>query len=174
MPPWKNPQQNIDPSLHPNMYTYFPIINSIHKQWANLYNLKTFTLGMWGGGFHVIYNGIFTGFSTMVSKIAMSKFWSDVFGKKVRGKGVATLQYFWSLKKGTTTFHFNLNETFCNFLGPLGQYDHPWKKKHASLIFVLAKKKTTHFYRWELETSTAKFSSTLNLMVWFSSRFLEF
>ena len=79
-------------------------------------------------------------------------------------------QFFWSLKKSTITFSFRSNEPSCNILGPLGQYDHPRKKKtkHTSVIFLLAKKnknKIPHFYSYQLETPTVGFSDTLNLMM---------
>ena len=65
------------------------------------------------------------------------------------GGGLGALQFFWSLKKGTRTFHFRQNEPSCNILGPLGRYDDPWGKekkkqkktinKHAPMICLLAK-----------------------------------
>ena len=36
------------------------------------------------------------------------------------GGGLGALQFFWSLKKGTRTFHFRYNEPSCDILGPLG------------------------------------------------------
>ena len=45
------------------------------------------------------------------------------------GGGLDALQFFWSLKKGTRTFHFRQNEPSCDILGPLGRYDDPWGKE---------------------------------------------
>ena len=57
---------------------------------------------------------------------------------------------FWSLKKGTRTFHFRQNEPSCDILGPLGQYDDPWGKKqtnkHTPVICLLAKNTKFHFF----------------------------
>ena len=62
--------------------------------------------------------------------MAISEFWFVDFGKIVSvGGGLVALQFFWSLKKGTRNFHFRYNEHSHNILGPLGRYDHPWKKK---------------------------------------------
>ena len=86
------------------------------------------------------------------------------------GGGLGALQFFWSLKKGTRTFHFGSNEPSRKILGPLGRYDHPWKKKtktnkHASVICLLAKNTKFHIFLYELETSTVGLSDTMNLMV---------
>ena len=59
--------------------------------------------------------------------------------------GLGALQFFWSLKKGTSTFHFRYNEASCNTLGPLGTMTLEKKKKkkqtnkHAPVIYLLAK-----------------------------------
>ena len=43
----------------------------------------------------------------MVNKMDISDFWSGDFGEKMSVEGgLGTLQFFWSLKKGTRTFHF--------------------------------------------------------------------
>ena len=41
------------------------------------------------------------------------------------GGGLGALQFFWSLKKGTRTFHVCSNKPSRKILGPLGRYDHP-------------------------------------------------
>jgi len=45
------------------------------------------------------------------------------------GGGLDALQFLWSLKKGTRTFHFRQNEPSCDILGPLGRCDDPWGKE---------------------------------------------
>ena len=92
----------------------------------------------------------------MLNKMAISKFWSVDFGKNTSvGGGLDALQFFWSLKKGTRTFHFRLNEPSHDILGRLGWYDHPWEKnnkknkktnKHASVICLLAKNAKFHIF----------------------------
>ena len=91
----------------------------------------------------------------MLNKMAISEFWSDYFGKKMSlGGGLGALRFFWSLKKGTRTFHFRSNEPSRKILGPLGWYDHPWEKekkneqtnKHASVICLLAKNTKFHIF----------------------------
>ena len=42
---------------------------------------------------------------------------------------LGALQFFWSLKRGTRTFHFRYNEPSYEILGPLGRCDDPWEKK---------------------------------------------
>ena len=45
-------------------------------------------------------------FLTMVNKNAFSEFWFGDFGERMRvGGGLGSLQYIWSLKKGTRTFN---------------------------------------------------------------------
>ena len=72
------------------------------------------------------------------------------------GGGLGALQFFWSLKKGTRTFHFRKNEPSCDTLGPLGRYDDPWgkeeekktSKKTRSRDLSSGKKyETPHFFR---------------------------
>ena len=85
----------------------------------------------------------------MLNKMAISEFWSDYLGKNEREGPRCPLIFFWSLKKGTRTFHFRSNEPSRKILGTLGRYDHPWEKenkktnkqtnKHASVICLLAK-----------------------------------
>ena len=88
----------------------------------------------------------------MLNKMAISKFLSGDFGKKMSmGGGLVALHFFWSLKKGTRTFNFRSNEPSHDILGPLGRYDHPWGKekktnKHASVIFLLAKNGKFHIF----------------------------
>ena len=66
----------------------------------------------------------------MLNKMAISEFWPVDFGKTISvGGGLAALQFFWSLKKGTRAFHFRQNEPSFDILGPLGRYDDPWEKK---------------------------------------------
>ena len=72
------------------------------------------------------------------------------------GGGLDALQFFapifWSLKKGTRTFHFRYNEPSCDILGALDRYDDPWKKKnkkknkHAPVICLLAKNTKFHIF----------------------------
>ena len=45
------------------------------------------------------------------------------------GGDLGDLRFFWSLKKGTRTYHFRSNESSLKILGPLGRYDRPWEKK---------------------------------------------
>ena len=73
----------------------------------------------------------------------------------LRGNLVA-LQFIWSLKKGTRTFNFRLNEPSRDNLGPMGRHDHPWEEKktnkHAFMIFLLAKKKQQNSTFLKIET----------------------
>ena len=78
-----------------------------------------------------------------MNKMAISKFLSDDFGKKWRGRWPSSPPFFWSLKKDIRTFNFRLNEHSSDILGLPGWYDHPWEKKiinkHTSMIFLLEK-----------------------------------
>jgi hypothetical protein len=47
----------------------------------------------------------------------------QLLGKKSVGGGLATLQYFWSLKKGTRALTFHSEEPFPGILAILIQYD---------------------------------------------------
>ena len=46
------------------------------------------------------------------------------------GGGLGALRFFWSLKKGTRTFHFRSEEPSHIILGPLSRYDHPCEKEN--------------------------------------------
>ena len=50
------------------------------------------------------------------------------------GGGLDALQFFWSLRKGTRTFHFRQNEPSCDILGPLGRYDDLIEGQQAPLL----------------------------------------
>ena len=68
------------------------------------------------------------------------------------GGGLSALQFFWSLKKGTRTFHFRSIEPSREILGPLGRCDHPWEKKQTHKIRIRdlssgKKYKLPHFCR---------------------------
>ena len=46
------------------------------------------------------------------------------------GGGLDALQFFWSLKKDTRTFHFRyISVPSCDILVPLDRYDDPWEKE---------------------------------------------
>ena len=117
----------------------------------------------------------------MLNKMAISKFSSDDFGKKMSvGRDLGALQFFWSLKKGTRTFHFRSNEPSRKILGPLGWYDHPWEKekkkktnkqtnKHASVICLLAK--NTKFYIFvDKSLELLQYGSLISWIWWYDFR----
>ena len=80
------------------------------------------------------------------------------------GGDLVVFQFLGSLKD-TRTSNFCSNDPSYEILGPLGRYDHLWKKttanKPASMIFLLAKKKykIQRFCREELETPFSRDNS---------------
>ena len=88
----------------------------MRKQWANFITLKTFPIGRGGGG-DVIPKGLAIGSFNYDEengylRIVIRRFWEKSGG----GDGLVALQCFWSLKKGTITFNFHLNEPSSNIL----------------------------------------------------------
>ena len=68
------------------------------------------------GGF-VIFKNIISRAFNYVEKIAISKFWSDLFGQMVGvGGELAALQSLWTIEKGTSPFNFQSNWPFSKFL----------------------------------------------------------
>ena len=83
-----------------------------------------------GGGGHVIPKGIVIGPFNYDEQNGYIKILIGRFrGKYGEGGGLAALQSFWSLKKGTRAFNFCPNEPSNTIQGPQSQYDHPWKKQ---------------------------------------------
>ena len=130
---------NISPLLGPSPNQKIPLKTSVHfpititicKHWSKFVTCSP-SHGDCGSTSDCGDDGSTSspkGFSTTLNKMDISEFWSVDFWKIISvGGGLGALQFFWSLKKGTRTFHFRSNEPSCNILGPLGRYDHPWKK----------------------------------------------
>ena len=112
-PPPPKPKIPLKPTVH------FQITINICKHWS-----KFVTCGPSHGP------QVYKVFWLRWIKLLSQKFWFGDFGKII-SVDLGTLQFFWSLKKGTRTFHFLLNEPSHKTLGPLGRYDHPWDKKNT-------------------------------------------
>ena len=98
-PPPKQNKIPLKTSVH------FPITITICKHWSKFVTCSPSPRDCGGVNHSQIH--CYYGFSTMLNKMAISKFWSVDFGKKMSvGGGLDALQFFWSLKKDTRTFHF--------------------------------------------------------------------
>ena len=59
----------------------------------------------------------------MLNKMAISKFWSDDFGKNGHGRGPSCPSIFGHLKRALELFNFRSNEPSRDILKPLDRYD---------------------------------------------------
>ena len=83
---WKIIRAENSPPPHTRkMYVCFPITNTIYKQGVNFITYKPFPRGLWG----VVLSpkAELIGFSTILNKVDISKFWSDDFEIKRSGEG---------------------------------------------------------------------------------------
>ena len=84
---------------------YFPITITICEHWSKFWTCNPSPGGF--GGVSRPQRHSYKVFRTTLNKMAISEFWSVDFGKIISvGGGLGTLQFFWSLKNGTRTFHF--------------------------------------------------------------------
>ena len=90
-------------------------------------NLRPFPRGDGGGGVQDVSKNIVIWPVNYAEKMVISKFRSDNFEKKGRGRESSCPPIFRSVEKGTTAFNFHPNELRPVILGLLSQYDHPRK-----------------------------------------------
>ena len=92
------------------------------------HNLKPLPWGLWGSV--LLKNIISILKSTTLNKMAISKFWLDVFGEMVGVEEVlVAFQSLSTIKKGTSHSNFQSNEPFSKFLRQLLRYEVPWYGK---------------------------------------------
>ena len=79
------------------------------------HNLKPLLWGLWKS---VLLKNIFSIWKcTTLNKMAISRFWNDVFeGMMGVGGGLVAIQSLSTVKKGTNPLNFQSNETFLKFL----------------------------------------------------------
>ena len=109
------------------MSVYFPIANTMCKQWTNVITCSPFLRGLWGikpSSKKQLLDVFDYAEQNGYLKILTRWLWEN----NERGRGSSCPKKFWSLKKGTRTSNICLNEPFREILGSLGRYDHPWEK----------------------------------------------
>ena len=129
---------------------HFQIIITVCKRWSKFVTCSP-SPGDCGGVSQPQRHKLLC-FSTMLNKMAISKFWSVDFGKNERGRGPRCPPIFWSLKKGTRTFNFRSewalsrhSRTTWSIRSPLGKKQKK-TNKYTPVISLLAKNTKFHIF----------------------------
>jgi hypothetical protein len=112
------------------MSVYFPIRNTICKQWANFITCGPSSGGSEGSG--VSKDISIITFNNTEQNGYLKILIRQLSGKKGMGQRLVDLQFFGHLKR-TLDLDFRLNKPSCKILVLLIWYDHPWKKQEQQI-----------------------------------------